>query len=456
VKNIRFDKKTCTMIKTAVTLIAAILAISSLKAQEKSLNNRISAIAETTASELEPLYRDLHRNPELSGFEKRTSAVIAEQLRTTGFSVTENVGGYGVVGIYKNGNGPVIMVRTDMDALPVAEKTGVEFASTTVTTDASGSDVQVMHACGHDMHMSVWLGTLRTLITLKDDWKGTIMAVAQPGEEISAGAGDMISDGLFSRFPVPDYALAYHVSPDLPAGTVGYHPGAIFAGVSSATLTIYGEGGHGAMPHTTIDPIVLAARTVLALQTAVSREINPVLPAVITVGSIHGGTRPNIIPSEVTMQLTLRFFDDEVYLQIQDALHRIPRGIAISAGVPAGKMPLVEIEKQFTPPVSNNAALVERAVLSMSDILGNENLISVKPATVGEDFGRYGRTGENIPIALMWLGAANNDMWERSRSEGFTLPALHNEAFLPDYRPTLTTGVRAMARTMIDLFNREQ
>lgn len=442
------------MNRIAVTLIAAALATCSLQAQENSLNNRISVIAEEIASELEPLYRDLHRNPELSGFEKRTSSVIAHQLRTTGFTVTENVGGYGVVGIYKNGKGPVIMLRTDMDALPVAEKTGVEFASTAVTTDASGADIQVMHACGHDMHMSVWLGTLKTLISLKGEWEGTILAVAQPGEEISAGARDMLADGLFSRFPLPDYALAYHVSPDLPAGTIGYHPGAIFAGVNSATLTIYGEGGHGAMPHTTIDPVVLAARTIMALQTAVSREINPVLPAVITVGSIHGGTRPNIIPSEVTMQLTLRFFDDAVYRQIQDALYRIPRGIAISAGVAEEKMPLVEIAEQFTPPVANNPALVESAVKSMSGILGEKNLISVNPATVGEDFGRYGRTEENIPITLMWLGAVNNDLWNRSIKEEFTLPALHNEAFLPDYRPTLTTGVKAMTRTMIDLFNK--
>lgn len=438
-----------------IFLAAVTIASSPLAGQEKSINTRISEITEEIASELEPLYRDLHHNPELSGFEKRTSSIIAEQLRTTGFTVAENVGGYGVVGIYRNGDGPVIMLRTDMDALPVAEKTGLEFASMVVMKDASGEEVEVMHACGHDMHMSVWLGTLKTLVGLKKEWKGTIMAVAQPGEEISAGARDMIADGLFSRFPVPDYALAYHVSPDLPAGTIGYRAGAIFAGVNSATLTIYGEGGHGAMPHTTIDPVVLSARTIMALQTAVSREINPVLPAVITVGSIHGGTRPNIIPSEVKMELTLRFFDDKVYDQIKDALNRIPRGIAISAGVPEEKMPRVEMAEQFTPPVANNPALVDSAVKSISSILGEKNLIPVDPATVAEDFGRYGRTDENIPINLMWLGAVNKELWNRSLAEGFTLPALHNEAFLPDYRPTLTTGVKAMSRTMIDLFNND-
>ena len=439
-----------------IILVAVAIASSPLSGQEKSINNRISEITEEIASELEPLYRDLHQNPELSGFEKRTSSILAEQLRTTGFTVTENVGGYGVVGMFRNGDGPVIMLRTDMDALPVAEKTGLEFASKVIMKDASGEEVQVMHACGHDMHMSVWLGTLKTLVRLKKEWKGTIMAVAQPGEEISAGARDMLNDGLFSRFPVPDYALAYHVSPDLPAGTIGYRPGAIFAGVNSATLTIYGEGGHGAMPHTTIDPVVLSARTIMALQTAVSREINPVLPAVITIGSIHGGTRPNIIPSEVKMELSLRFFDDKVYEQIKDALNRIPRGIAISAGLTEENMPRVEMADQFTPPVANNPALVDRAVKSISSILGENNLIYADPATVAEDFGRYGITDENVPINLMWLGAVNKDLWNKSQTEGFKLPGLHNETFLPDYRPTLTTGVKAMSRTMIDLFNQKQ
>ena len=282
------------------------------------------------------------------------------------------------------------MLRTDMDALPVKEATGLPFASNVTVTDVNGTETPVMHACGHDLHMTVWWGTLNTLVSLRNKWKGTVIAVAQPAEERSGGSEQMIKDGLYTRFPKPDYALAYHVASDMPAGTIGYREGPIFAGVTSLDVKIFGIGGHGAMPHKTVDPIVLAARIILDYQTIVSREINPVSPAVITVGSIHGGVRHNIIPSEVDLQLTVRFFSDEVREQIISAIQRISRGVAISAGLNEGLLPMVTVQDDFTPPVENDPELVTSAVSSMGSIAGRQNVIKVDPATVAEDFGKYG------------------------------------------------------------------
>jgi len=301
--------------------------------------------------------------------------------------------------------------------------------------------------------MTTWLGTLQALVTLKQQWHGTIVAIAQPAEEVSGGSNAMIKDGLFRKFPKPDYALAYHVSAELPAGTIGYYPGAIFAGVNSINIKVFGQGGHGAMPHTTIDPIVLASRLVLDIQTIVSREINPVHPAVVTVGSIHGGTKHNIIPDEVDLQLTVRFFSDETYQKILSSLQRISKGLAISAGLPEDKWPQVKASNQFTPPVLNNAELVQKVSTSMKQILGNENVLQVEPLTVGEDFGKYGRTEEHIPIALFWLGGVNPQKYQDHIENGTPLPGLHSAYFYPDFEPTYKTGVSAMANAMIQLFN---
>ncbi|MBC36109.1 MAG: peptidase M20 [Bacteroidetes bacterium] len=418
-----------------------------------SQNDRINALADKFASELNPLYVDLHQNPELSFMEFKTAKKMAVLMRNLGFEVTEGVGGNGVVGVFMNGEGKTIMLRTDMDALPIEEKTGLTYASKIITKDVNGEEVPAMHACGHDMHMTVWYGTLKTLIELKDQWSGTILAIAQPAEEVSGGSIAMINDRLFKRFPVPDYALAYHVSASLPAGTIGYYPGPIFAGVNSIDIDIYGVGGHGALPHTTIDPVVIAAQTVLNLQTVVSREINPFNPAVVTVGSIHGGSKHNIIPDHVKLQLTVRFFTDEVFDQIKEALHRIPKGIALAAGVPEDKLPVVTISNEFTPPVSNNPDLVMKGVENMKDILGTERVNQVDPATVGEDFGKYGRTEENIPIALFWLGSVNHDKYKDHIENGTILPGLHNAKYAPDYYPTFKGGVSAMTKTVLDLFN---
>lgn len=439
--------------KILLSLIFTLALITGSYGQKTSLNEKISNSAAGLTDSYREKYIDLHKNPELSLMEFNTSKKMAEELKKLGFEVTTNVGGNGVVGILKNGKGKTVMLRTDMDALPVKENTGLPYSSTVVMKDASGKENPVMHACGHDLHMTTWMGVLNTLSGLKNEWKGTIMAVAQPGEEGSLGAKAMIADGLFKKFPVPDYVLCFHVSAELPSGTVGYFPGPIFAGVKSAEITVYGSGGHGAMPHLTVDPIVISARIINDLQTIVSREINPVKPAVVTVGAIHGGTKHNVIPDEVKMLLTLRYFEDDVLNTIKESIINITRGAAIAAGLPESKMPLVEFDDDVNPPVTNNAGLVMSVVKSMKEILGEKNVFQVDPATVAEDFGKYGLTEEKIPIALFWLGGVNEKKYEDHIANKTGLPPLHNSSFSPDFDPTFRTGVSAMSRTIIDLLS---
>ncbi|MFZ2285873.1 MAG: amidohydrolase [Bacteroidales bacterium] len=435
--------------RIALTLLFCV----AIPAAGQDINELIRKKVSGSVAEAEMMYRDLHQNPELSLQEFRTAEKMALALQKLGFDVTTGVGGNGVVGVLRNGSGPVIMLRTDMDALPVKENTGLPWASKVTVTDASGVETPVMHACGHDFHMTVWHGTLSALVSLRNRWKGTIVAVAQPAEEVSGGSDQMISDGLYTRFPVPDYALCYHVSPDLPAGAVGYCPGPIFAGVNSVDIKVFGIGGHGAMPHKTIDPIVLSARIILDYQTIVSREINPVSPAVVTVGSIHGGTKHNIIPEEVDMKLTIRFFTDDVYRRIISALRRIADGQAAAAGLKEDKMPLITAADEYTPPVNNDPDLVAAATASMASILGKENVLRVEPSTVAEDFGKYGRTPENVKISLFWLGGVNRERYFESLEKETMLPALHSSNFLPDFAPAYNAGVTAMSRTLIDQFN---
>ncbi|MDT8400147.1 MAG: amidohydrolase [Bacteroidales bacterium] len=422
-----------------------------IMAQDK-LKTQIESIITSIEEEHYETYKYLHIHPELSLMEFETSEKMAEHLQDMGFEVSRNFSGNNLVGVMENRKGPVIMLRTDMDALPIREETGLPYASRIVKEDADGNMVPAMHACGHDMHMTLWLGTLKTMAELKKQWSGTIIAIAQQAEEISAGANRLIEAGIFQEFPTPDYSLAYHVNPELPAGSIGYHPGSIFGGVSSVDINVYGYGGHGAMPHTTIDPVVLASRIVLAIQTIVSREIEPFQPAVVTVGSIHGGSKHNVIPDMVKLQLTVRFFNDKIYEQIIEGLERITRGIALSAGLPDDKMPEVIPLEGLTPPVANDPDLVERAIISMEGMLGKENMFKVNPNTVGEDFGRYGRTEEQVPIALFWLGGVEYNKYLDHIGKGTPLPGLHNAAFYPDFYPTFRGGVAAMTRTMIDLF----
>lgn len=440
--------------KKALTIpLLLVFTILSAWSQNTDLNEKIRIIISKQSPAHKMVYSDLHQNPELSLMEFETSKKMAAQLNKMGFEVTTNVGGNGVVGILRNGKGPTIMLRTDMDALPISESTGLPYASKAVLKDFQGNTRPVMHACGHDMHMTLWLGTLNTLVNLKKEWKGTIMAIAQPAEEVSGGSSKMIADGLFKRFPKPDYALAYHVAADMPAGKIGYVPGSFAAGVNNADIYVYGVGGHGAMPDQAIDPIVLSAQIIMGLQTVVSRNISPVDPAVVTVGSIHGGTKHNIIPEEVKMELTLRFFTDEVYSQIQESIYRICEGTARAAGVPDHLLPLVLIGDQYTPPTTNDPDLVNKAVLSMKDILGEENIIKASLGTAAEDFGKYGRTEEKVPIAMFLCGSIDSERYNKIIQSGEKLPGLHNSAYYPDFEPSYKAGVSAMTKAMIDLFN---
>jgi amidohydrolase len=433
-------------------LLIFLVAAPVVNSRTDSVNERILKIVEEITAAHREIYIDLHQNPELSLMEFETARKMAGNLESMGFEVTGSVGGNGVAGIFRNGPGKVIMLRTDTDALPLKETTGLPYASQAVARDASGAEVPVMHACGHDMHMTMWLGTLKTLVEMKDQWQGTILAIAQPAEEVLAGAKEMINDGLFKRFPVPDYALAYHVNSHVPAGTIAYCPGSSHAGTRAAEITIFGSGGHGAMPHNTIDPVVLASRIVLGLQTIVSRETDPVKPAVITVGSIKGGTKHNIIPDEVELLLTIRFFEDEIYEQIRKAIIRLCRGVALSAGLEEDRMPLVTFTGQHTPPVSNDPDLVMKVVDSMGNILGQDKVIRMPPTTAAEDFGLYGRTAENIPLAFISIGSANHELYHDHVHHGAFLAPVHHSGYAPDFYPTFGNGVAAMSRAVLDLF----
>lgn len=400
---------------------------------------------------LDELYKYLHSNPELSFHEGKTAARVADELRSLGFEVTTHVGGHGVVGIWKNGDGPTLMIRTDLDALPVVENTGVRYASKVRTKDDQGNEVGVMHACGHDVHMTVFTGTARLLTKLKDKWQGTLVMLGQPAEERGAGARAMLADGLYTRFPRPDYAIALHVNAAMPAGSIAYCKGYALANVDGVDILIRGVGGHGAYPHTTKDPIVIAAQVILGLQTIVSREIKPIEPAVVTVGSIHGGSKHNIISDEVHLQLTLRSYSDEVREQTIAAIKRITAGIALAAGVPEDRMPIVTIQDEYTPAAYNDPKLTERLAMVLKEALGSENVFETEPVMGGEDFGRYGRVEPRIPISIFWLGAVSQKSFAESKKQGKSLPSLHSSLFAPAPEPTIKTGVKAMTTAALEL-----
>ena len=414
-----------------------------------------SLICQTEEIDLFKLYKELHTNPELSYQEFETSEKLALILEEMGYEVTRNIGGNGVVALLKNGEGKTVMLRADMDGLPVEEKTGASYASTKKAINPEGKEVYTMHACGHDVHMSVLIGAAEYLYKSKSSWKGNLLLVLEPAEEVSGGARNMIKDGLFTKFPRPDFNLALHVSPSLQAGKVGYLPGWAMANVDSVDITVRGLGGHGAYPHTTKDPIVLAANIVTQLQTIVSRQIAPTDPAVVTVGSIHGGTKHNVIPNEVKLQLTLRSYADEVRNETISSIERIVRGAAISAGLEEDYFPLVEIKDEYTPAVFNNPDLVSRIQKSFNRSIGEENVIKVSPVMGGEDFGMFGRVEPIIPTALFWLGAVNKKVYEKAMREDLMLPSLHSDLFLPDAEPAINTGVTAMSSAAMDLFNLE-
>jgi len=401
---------------------------------------------------LEKFYTDLHLHPELSLMEEKTSAKVAAELRAAGFAVTEKFGGYGVVGVLRNGAGPTLLVRTDLDALPVAEETGLPYASTQRVTNLVGAEVSVMQACGHDIHMTVFTGTARLLAALKDQWAGTLVFIGQPAEEIGTGARAMLTAGLYRKFPKPDYAIAVHDSATLAAGTVGTVEGYNMANVDSMDITVRGMGGHGAYPHTTKDPIVLAARIIGALQTVVSRETRATDPAVVTVGSIHGGTKHNIIPNEVKLQLTLRSYSDNVRLHTIAAIRRICRGEAVAAGLPDDLMPLVTVkEEEFTPATYNDPALTRRVRGALERWLGAGNVKTIDPEMGGEDFSEFGRTLDKVPICLFRVGAVDPARVDESQRTGVPLPSLHSSKFAPVPEPTIKTGITALTGAALDL-----
>lgn len=388
--------------------------------------------------ELVELYQLLHQQPELSFEEEKTAGRMANELRKLGFEVTEKIGGHGVVGVFRNGDGPTVMLRADMDALPVVEQTGLSYASEVRVADARGAVVGVMHACGHDMHMANLIGALRYLVGHPERWQGTLVALFQPAEERGAGAKAMLEDGLLGRFPRPDFALAMHVAADSPAGVVSYRTGYAMANVDSVDITIRGRGGHGAYPHATIDPIVIAARLVLDLQTIVSREVKPIDPAVVTVGSIQGGTKHNVISDTCRLQLTVRSYTPEVRQQLIAAIRRKAEAAAASAAAPEPEIDVSE----GTPALYNDPHLAERVIPAIRDALGSERVEETEPSMGGEDFGRYGRAG--IPILMMRLGAVSKNRLEQMAADGQTPPSLHSPQFYPDAAPTLETGVAAM------------
>ena len=401
--------------------------------------------SEVHLDELLVLYSEFHSQPELSFQEVKTAARLADAWRDCGVEVTTGVGGHGVVGLLENGPGPVVMLRADLDALPVIERTGLAFASRVHTVNEDGGEVGVMHACGHDVHMTNIIGVACYLAANQSLWKGTVMLLGQPAEERGAGARAMLDDGLFERFPKPDFAVALHVSPIMATGQIGYRPGYTMANVDSVDITLYGKGGHGAYPHTTIDPVVQAAQLVLALQTIVSREIDPIEPAVITVGSIHGGTKHNIIGDTVKLQLTVRSFAEEVRQQLLAAIKHKAESVASGAGAPE---PLVEIA-EGTPSLFNDPGLTARLRPAFQDQVGEGNIELSKQTMGGEDFSRFGREG--IPILMYWLGAVSQERLDAYAASGEPPPSLHSPLFYPDVEATLVTGVTTMAATVLEL-----
>ena len=408
-----------------------------------------AAVADPGWQDLEPLYRDLHAHPELSFQETATASKLAERLRALGFEVTAGVGRTGVVGLLRNGEGPTVMLRTEMDALPVAERTGLPFASVATAQNAAGETVSVMHACGHDLHMTVWVGAATRLARERGRWHGTLMMVAQPAEEVGGGARAMLDDGLFSRFPRPDVALAVHDQDILPSGVIGIRGGPVLASSDSVDVTVFGRGGHGARPQATVDPIAIAAKFVVSLQTLVSRENDPFQPAVVTVGSIHGGTKHNIIPEEVRLQLTVRAFDEGVRRHLLEGIERIAKAEAEAALAP--RAPEIRLS-DGTPVTTNDAALAGRIRPALERALGADRVVDAVPVMPAEDFSLYGREG--VPILMLWLGAVEPSALARSRANGTAVPGLHSPQWTPDAAKAAPVGIDALVAASLAVFGR--
>lgn len=414
----------------------------------------IASVVDKELPSLVALYKDLHAKPELSLHEEQTAARIAAELRQAGLEVTEKVGGHGVVGVIKNGAGPVILVRTDLDALPVKEQTGLPYASTQMTKDDLGRDVPVMHACGHDIHMSCFVGTARALMQLRKEWAGTVVMIGQPAEERILGARLMLKSGLYSRFPVPEKAVALHCFSDLPHGTLGIMQGHAMANVDTVEILVRGVGAHGSMPHLGKDPVLLASQIVVGLQSIVSREVKAGDPAVVTVGSIHGGTKANIIPDEVRLQLTLRSYKAETRQRLIDSVKRVARSMADAAGMPADKMPEVTVTDESTPSLYNDPSLTNSVRTTLESTFGTDKVVTVESTMGGEDFAEFGITKEKIPLCMFRLGTQAPEVVAEAKAKGVTLPSLHSPFFKPVPEPTIKTGVQAMTATVMALMKK--
>jgi len=421
------------------------------------------ALADAELPSLLAIYKDIHSHPELSAQEERTAALVAKELRAAGCEVTEHLGkyennklkAYGVVGVMKNGDGPTVLVRTDMDALPVEEDTGLPYASAVVSKNDEGKDVHVMHACGHDAHIAIFIGTARAVAKLKDQWHGTIVFVGQPAEELGTGARALLKDGLYEKFGKPNFALGFHDKADLETGRIGVTEGYTTANVDTVDVTVRGVGGHGAYPHKTKDPIVLAAEIINDWQTIVSRENNPLDPIVVTVGSIHGGTKSNIIPDEVKMQLTVRTYKPETRERVLAAIDRIAKGCATAAGVPPERAPIVTVSKdQFCPATYNNPELTKRLVTIWKISLGNENVKIVDAVMGGEDFSEYSLSDHSIPAVNFHIGSVEPAKIAEYKNERKELPTLHSSKFAPVPEPTIRVGIIGMTAAVLDLMKK--
>jgi amidohydrolase len=400
------------------------------------------------------IYRDLHANPELSFQETRTAGIMAAEAKKLGFQVTTGVGKTGVVAVMKNGPGPVLLLRADMDALPVAEQTGLPYASKVKAKTREGAETAVMHACGHDVHMTAWIGTARRLAAMKQSWSGTLVMIGQPAEELGLGARAMLDDGLFKRFPKPDVVLAFHDSSSLPAGVISYADGYSSANVDSVDLTVKGVGGHGAYPQHTRDPIVLASRIVTSLQTLVSRELDPLESGVLTVGSFIGGSKHNIIPDEVKLQITVRSYTAEVRKTLLDGIARIAKGEAIAAGMPEDRMPVMTVRDEHTPAVFNTEPLTGRIIAAFSKRFGASRVIKGRAQMGGEDFSRYYLADKSIQSLMFRVGAVSKAKWDAVKGDVSKLPSTHSALWAPDPEPTLTAAIEAMTTAALTVLTK--
>jgi amidohydrolase len=443
-------------------IFCLVISISVLSAFSASAEQTAQSLADVELPSLLAIYRDVHSHPELSGHEEHTAAIVAKELRAVGCDVTENFGKYdkpnltcyGVIGVMKNGEGPIVLVRTDMDALPVKEETGLPYASKVTTKNDNDQEVCVMHACGHDAHIAAFIGTARALRRLKDQWAGTIIFVGQPAEEAIGGARALLKGGLYDRFGKPNFALGFHDNAQMPIGHIGVTEGYSYANVDAVDVTVFGVGGHGAYPHKTKDPVVLAAEMINMWQTIASRENNPIDPIVVTVGSIHGGTKHNIIPDEVKMQLTVRTYKAEVRDRVLAAIGQIAKGVATAGGVPADRMPVVTVLNEGLPATYNNPELTRRLVAVWKKALGAENVQMVDPTMGGEDFSEYSLPDHTIPAVDFHIGAVDPAKIAEYKKVGKELPSLHSSKFAPVPEPTIRTCIVGMTTAVLELMTK--